>query len=83
MPARKRHPARPASAPLTRAASRARRWARAGRELERCDPGRHDALLLLAERILRAHRTLERSHKMRARDLKAEIRARFAKPGVR
>lgn len=78
MPARSLRPERRASAPLSRAASRFRRWAAAGRQLERCDPRRLGALLLLAERILRAHATRDRAEAMHDRDLKAEIRRRFA-----
>jgi hypothetical protein len=73
MRARKRQPVRPVPRPVSRAAWRLRRWAAAGRELERCDPRRLGTLLVLAEQILRTHR------KRRERDLKAEIRRRFAR----
>lgn len=72
MQARKQHLARPLSQPVSRATGRLRRWAAAGRELQRSDPRRLAALLLLAEHILRTHRKHHRY-------LKAEIRRQFAR----
>jgi hypothetical protein len=64
---------------MTRAALRARRWAAAGRELERCDPSRRGALLLLAEQVIRAHRKSNAIARKRGRDLMAETRRRLAR----
>lgn len=79
MTTRKRQPARPASAPLNRAAMRARRWAALGRELDRRDPRRRSALLLLAEWVIREHRRKSDFDAARVRHVKYEIRQRFAR----
>jgi hypothetical protein len=58
---------------------RARWWAAAGRELDRCDPRRHNALLLLAEAIVREHRKSDALSIKSSSNLKSKIRRRFAR----